>query len=192
MTVYKMLLKRRVSIEFPAVAKLPLWCRCTDVRNVALIGCHPAASRPRKLGKGPSSRPNPNADSCDVNSIRTTTDIRIALHNTQSPFSASTLDFTWSHYEAALCIADEMRPLGLAATASTALLTGATYVSTLKPPVLPLIVRNPYLSTWLGNAREEPWHKWPIFWTGAEVRCLNSILPLRHADSATRRLALAF
>jgi hypothetical protein len=42
--------------------------------------------------------------------------------------------------------------------------------STLTPPVLPLIVRNPYLSAWLGNARDEPWKKWPMFWTGEEVR----------------------
>ncbi|KAH9223984.1 hypothetical protein DL95DRAFT_323391 [Leptodontidium sp. 2 PMI_412] len=41
--------------------------------------------------------------------------------------------------------------------------------STLTPPVLPLIVRNPYLSTWLGHAREDPWEHWPIFWTGQEV-----------------------
>ncbi|OJJ51628.1 hypothetical protein ASPZODRAFT_88215 [Penicilliopsis zonata CBS 506.65] len=41
--------------------------------------------------------------------------------------------------------------------------------SVLTPPVLPLIVRNPYLSTWLGNAREVPWSKWPIFYTGEEV-----------------------
>ncbi|PGH18884.1 hypothetical protein AJ80_04302 [Polytolypa hystricis UAMH7299] len=41
--------------------------------------------------------------------------------------------------------------------------------SRLKPPVLPLIVRNPYLSTWLGNARKEPWSKWPMFWTGEEI-----------------------
>jgi hypothetical protein len=41
--------------------------------------------------------------------------------------------------------------------------------STLHPPVLPLIVRNPYLSTWLGNARDVPWNRWPIFWTGQEV-----------------------
>lgn len=42
--------------------------------------------------------------------------------------------------------------------------------STLTPPVIPLIVRNPYLSTWLGNARDVPWNRWPIFWTGQEVR----------------------
>ncbi|KAL4810523.1 hypothetical protein BDV18DRAFT_131191 [Aspergillus unguis] len=41
--------------------------------------------------------------------------------------------------------------------------------SSLTPPVLPLIVRNPYLSTWLGNARDEPWSKWPIFYTGEEL-----------------------
>ncbi|KHJ32921.1 putative glutaminase a [Erysiphe necator] len=41
--------------------------------------------------------------------------------------------------------------------------------STLKPPVLPLIVRNPYLSAWLKNARGNPWENWPIFWTGQEI-----------------------
>jgi hypothetical protein len=41
--------------------------------------------------------------------------------------------------------------------------------SRLTPPVLPLIVRNPYLSTWLGNARDLPWEKWPMFWTGQEI-----------------------
>lgn len=41
--------------------------------------------------------------------------------------------------------------------------------STLTPPVLPLTVRNPYLSTWLGSARGPPWERWPIFWTGQEV-----------------------
>lgn len=51
-----------------------------------------------------------------------------------------------------------------------ALLASVATASTLQPPVLPLIVRNPYLSTWLQNAREEPWSKWPMFWTGAEVR----------------------
>ncbi|PSN67646.1 glutaminase A [Corynespora cassiicola Philippines] len=59
-----------------------------------------------------------------------------------------------------------MRPLGLVAAA---LLGSAAGTSTLKPPVLPLIVRNPYLSTWLGNARDEPWSKWPMFWTGSEI-----------------------
>jgi hypothetical protein len=41
--------------------------------------------------------------------------------------------------------------------------------SSLTPPVIPLIVRNPYLSTWLGNARGLPWDRWPMFWTGQEV-----------------------
>ncbi|KAL2222951.1 hypothetical protein M432DRAFT_28835 [Thermoascus aurantiacus ATCC 26904] len=41
--------------------------------------------------------------------------------------------------------------------------------SRLTPPVLPLIVRNPYLSTWLGNARDVPWSKWPMFYTGEEI-----------------------
>ncbi|EUC28448.1 hypothetical protein COCCADRAFT_109132 [Bipolaris zeicola 26-R-13] len=59
-----------------------------------------------------------------------------------------------------------MRSFGIFATA---LLASVIDASTLQPPVLPLIVRNPYLSTWLQNAREEPWSKWPMFWTGAEV-----------------------
>lgn len=46
--------------------------------------------------------------------------------------------------------------------------TAAT-ASVLTPPVLPLVVRNPYLSTWLGNAREVPWSNWPMFYTGEEV-----------------------
>ncbi|KAF2202398.1 glutaminase A [Delitschia confertaspora ATCC 74209] len=57
----------------------------------------------------------------------------------------------------------------LLALAASALLVNGEETSNIKPPVLPLIVRNPYLSTWLGNARKEPWHKWPMFWTGNEV-----------------------
>lgn len=41
--------------------------------------------------------------------------------------------------------------------------------STLTPKVLPLIVRNPYLSTWLSDARGAPWEHWPMFYTGAHV-----------------------
>jgi hypothetical protein len=41
--------------------------------------------------------------------------------------------------------------------------------STLTPNALPLIVRNPYLSTWLYHARNAPWENWPMFWTGAHV-----------------------
>jgi hypothetical protein len=41
--------------------------------------------------------------------------------------------------------------------------------SVLQPPVLPLIVRNPYLSTWLPNARSVPWERWPMFWTGESL-----------------------
>lgn len=59
-----------------------------------------------------------------------------------------------------------MRSLAVLATALQATVAAA---STLTPPVLPLVVRNPYLSTWLGNARDEPWSKWPIFYTGEEI-----------------------
>ncbi|KAI1098532.1 DUF1793-domain-containing protein [Jackrogersella minutella] len=41
--------------------------------------------------------------------------------------------------------------------------------STLTPPVLPLIVRNPYLSFWLAHSRDAPWENWPMFWTGSTV-----------------------
>lgn len=50
------------------------------------------------------------------------------------------------------------------------LLATPAHASELHPPVLPLIVRNPYLSTWLKNARSEPWSEWPMFWTGGPVR----------------------
>ncbi|KAA8646204.1 hypothetical protein EYZ11_001494 [Aspergillus tanneri] len=50
-----------------------------------------------------------------------------------------------------------------------AALQATATASTLTPPVLPLIVRNPYLSTWLGNARDVPWSKWPMFYTGEEL-----------------------
>ncbi|EON63362.1 hypothetical protein W97_02589 [Coniosporium apollinis CBS 100218] len=54
-------------------------------------------------------------------------------------------------------------------SAAPALFAAVAEASTLTPPVLPLIVRNPYLSTWLGNARDVPWSKWPMFYTGQEV-----------------------
>ena len=54
----------------------------------------------------------------------------------------------------------------LAASALAAVFADA---SSLTPPVLPLAVRNPYLSLWLGNARGEPWEQWPMFYTGAKV-----------------------
>ncbi|KAI0472179.1 DUF1793-domain-containing protein [Xylariaceae sp. FL0804] len=41
--------------------------------------------------------------------------------------------------------------------------------STLTPHVLPLLVRNPYLSVWLPKARESPWEQWPILWYGKTV-----------------------
>lgn len=59
--------------------------------------------------------------------------------------------------------------LSLAFLATAVSQAALTTASTLTPPVLPLIVRNPYLSTWLGNAREAPWAKWPMFYTGQEV-----------------------
>ena len=53
--------------------------------------------------------------------------------------------------------------------AVAAVLPSLVECSRLTPPVLPLIVRNPYLSTWLPDARKLPWGKWPMFWTGQEV-----------------------
>ncbi|KAI8964877.1 DUF1793-domain-containing protein [Daldinia sp. FL1419] len=53
--------------------------------------------------------------------------------------------------------------------ALTALCLVLVNASSLTPPVLPLIVRNPYLSIWLARARDAPWEHWPIFWTGSTV-----------------------
>ncbi|GAP90806.1 putative glutaminase A [Rosellinia necatrix] len=50
-----------------------------------------------------------------------------------------------------------------------ALVVAAADASTLTPPVLPLIVRNPYLSIWLPQARDAPWKNWPMFWRGSTV-----------------------
>ncbi|TGZ83980.1 DUF1793-domain-containing protein [Ascodesmis nigricans] len=41
--------------------------------------------------------------------------------------------------------------------------------STLSPAVLPLAVRNPYLSLWLHSRDRNPWERWPMFWTGSTV-----------------------
>ncbi|EAA32139.1 DUF1793-domain-containing protein [Neurospora crassa] len=48
-------------------------------------------------------------------------------------------------------------------------LAAVASASTLTPNVLPLFVRNPYLSTWLGSARKAPWEDWPMFWTGSHL-----------------------
>lgn len=56
-----------------------------------------------------------------------------------------------------------------AAAAGSALFTPLAEASKLTPPVLPLVVRNPYLSTWLDDARGDPWDEWPMFWTGEHV-----------------------
>ncbi|KAK4541413.1 hypothetical protein LTR36_008014 [Oleoguttula mirabilis] len=57
----------------------------------------------------------------------------------------------------------------LVVAAAASLLTSFASASTLTPPVLPLIVRNPYLSAWLANARDVPWSKWPMFYTGQSI-----------------------
>ncbi|MCJ1387678.1 hypothetical protein MMC18_000521 [Xylographa bjoerkii] len=58
----------------------------------------------------------------------------------------------------------------LTAAATALILHGLpAEASKLTPPVLPLIVRNPYLSTWLQDAREAPWKRWPMHWTGQEI-----------------------
>ena len=62
-----------------------------------------------------------------------------------------------------------MMRLACAWAVAAAVLPLLADASRLTPPVLPLIVRNPYLSTWLGNARDVPWETWPMFWTGQEI-----------------------
>ncbi|KAK4507392.1 hypothetical protein PRZ48_001127 [Zasmidium cellare] len=85
---------------------------------------------------------------------------------------------------------------GALIAAAASLLASLSAASTLTPPVLPLIVRNPYLSTWLADARDEPWSKWPMFYTGqsmgfsvlASVPDTNTVYPLlgRPHDSLDR------
>ena len=53
--------------------------------------------------------------------------------------------------------------------AAAALLAPLSQASKLTPPVLPLAVRNPYLSLWLAHARDEPWEHWPMFYTGTHI-----------------------
>lgn len=65
-----------------------------------------------------------------------------------------------------------MRWSSLVAAVAAAAASGvaaSSLKSSLTPNVLPLVVRNPYLSTWLSNARAPPWESWPIFWTGQSV-----------------------
>ncbi|KAI9672850.1 MAG: hypothetical protein M1831_000286 [Alyxoria varia] len=68
----------------------------------------------------------------------------------------------------------------------TGLIATTAHASVLTPNVLPLVVRNPYLSFWLKNGRDVPWSSWPIFWTGqpvgmsllASVPDSNTVYPL--------------
>ncbi|KAI9806313.1 MAG: hypothetical protein M1825_006428 [Sarcosagium campestre] len=57
----------------------------------------------------------------------------------------------------------------VAAATSFLLSITATQASTLTPPTLPLIVRNPYLSLWLTDARDVPWNNWPMFYEGQHI-----------------------
>ncbi len=66
-----------------------------------------------------------------------------------------------------------MRDSSIALNAIVLALLAHLSAASLAPPVLPLIVRNPYLSTWLPNARETPWQKWPMFWFGQDVTMLR-------------------
>ena len=65
-----------------------------------------------------------------------------------------------------------------AAAAGSVLLSSTVQASKLTPPVLPLVVRNPYLSTWLSHGREAPWTEWPMFWTGERVRTMTFHIPI--------------
>ena len=77
-----------------------------------------------------------------------------------------------------------------ALTAGSALLSLPVGASKLTPPVVPLTVRTPYFSAWLGDARETPWHKWPMFWTGEEVRITSAALA-RSPDSLLDGLVMS-
>ena len=59
---------------------------------------------------------------------------------------------------------------GAAATAAGVIAWAAVIqASTLTPPLLPLIVRNPYLSLWLTDARAPPWETWPMFYEKTHI-----------------------
>ena len=70
-----------------------------------------------------------------------------------------------------------------ALAAGAALVPYLVDASRLTPPVLPLIVRNPYLSTWLSDARGNPWESWPMFWTGEHVG-FSVLASLPHEQTA--------
>lgn len=76
-----------------------------------------------------------------------------------------------------------------ALAAGSALLNFPAKASKLTPPVVPLAVRNPYLSTWLGDVRETPWNKWPMFWTGEEVHIPSPAEPTTLRLPQTAELA---
>lgn len=61
-----------------------------------------------------------------------------------------------------------IHPLLAAAASALALISFEASAFRLTPPVLPLIVRNPYLRLWLNHARKKPWKRWPMFlgWPG--------------------------
>ena len=61
--------------------------------------------------------------------------------------------------------------------------------SRLQPPALPLVVRNPYLSTWLQPARNVPWGEWPMFYLGQHVKTPYPTHP-PDADPAKMGLSL--
>ena len=67
-------------------------------------------------------------------------------------------------------------------------LAGQCTADKLKPPVLPLAVRNPYFNAWLQNARDVPWSKWPMFWTGEEVGAFHCINAERKTEADNCRL----
>ncbi|KAI5802839.1 putative glutaminase [Pyronema domesticum] len=83
---------------------------------------------------------------------------------------------------------------------SVLLWTTTSAASSIHPPVLPLAVRNPYLSVWY-NSRQEPWKNWPMFWTGeqlgfgimARLPSKRAVYPLvgRAQDSLTANSAYA-
>ena len=75
----------------------------------------------------------------------------------------------YPHIRRPCCAPDSVMRLDSALAVLATVLPSLVQSSRLTPPVLPLIVRNPYLSTWLANARDLPWEKWPMFWTGQEV-----------------------
>jgi hypothetical protein len=103
--------------------------------------------------------------------------LRLGMPRDRSPLRGAPM--TGVGKRGAYCLLDAVRFLQLTLIIPSNMRTSIILVafvaaliecSRLTPPVLPLLVRNPYLSIWLPNVRQnQPWAHWPMFWTGESI-----------------------